>query len=237
MTQEVDTPTDAVAAIPAQVRALAARLGAREPAPQAVRLVQSGRIRGEGRGGWLQFRARQTIANDACRFTWRARVGALGLIGVRDRLDGAEGELSVKALGVVPLAHSRSSPMLVRGEAMRYLAELALAPDAILANPFLRWRVREDGNFSVATGSGESAAEIHFTLDAEGRIETASAPDRPKSVGEGFVPTPWRGRYSDYRRHAGRLIPFHAEALWTDGAAEDVYWRGDILSWRTDPQG
>jgi len=52
------------------------------------------------------------------------------------------------ALGVIPVARAERSSALMRGELMRYLAELAWAPDAFLFNTTLfnttlRWR--DDG--------------------------------------------------------------------------------------------
>jgi hypothetical protein len=57
---------------------------------------------------------------------------------------GNEGRLDVLALGILPISCAEhSSALMWRVELMRYLAELAWAPDAILLNTELRWR--EDG--------------------------------------------------------------------------------------------
>ena len=48
--------------------------------------------------------------------------------------------MDVLALGFIPLVRAQHTTALQRGELMRYLAELAWAPDAILHNPHLRWR-------------------------------------------------------------------------------------------------
>lgn len=86
------------------------------------------------------------------------------------------------ALGVIPVARAERSSALMRGELMRYLAELAWAPDAILFNVTLRWREDGPDRLSVSAGVGETAAEVTLSLDGEGRIAGSFAPDRPRSA-------------------------------------------------------
>lgn len=81
---------------------------------------------------------------------------------------------------------------------MRYLAELAWAPYAILRNPQLRWRTESTNTLVVGAGSAEAEAQVWLTLDNEGRIQNAYAPDRPRAIkGGAFALTPWRGTFSD----------------------------------------
>ena len=60
------------------------------------------------------------------------------MISARDALRDREARFDVLALGVIPIARAEHSSALMRGELMRYLAELAWAPDAILVNTALR---------------------------------------------------------------------------------------------------
>ena len=153
---------------------LALRLGA-DPGRRrsAVRLGQTGRMRQLGASRWMAFRAEQPISLLRCAFnwrarTWRARTGPAGLVSVCDALSEGEGRLDVRALGFFPIARASSSPALIRGELMRYLAELAWAPDAILLNAELRWREGEPDTLVVGAGSGETAAEVVLSLDDKG---------------------------------------------------------------------
>jgi hypothetical protein len=106
-----------------------------------------------------------------------------GLISVTDALKGGEPHLAVKALGWIPVASAPPDPQVVKGEMMRYLAELAWAPDAILQNPYLVWRVLDQDRLSVSLDSGSARAEIEIGLDREGRIFSVFAPDRPRKEG------------------------------------------------------
>jgi hypothetical protein len=135
------------------------------------------------------------------------------------------------ALGVIPMAGAEGTPALVRGELMRYLAELAWAPDAILCNTALRWRVEGPSTLAVSAGAGPTASEIVFSLDGDGRIAGAYAPDRPRSATAPFLPTPWRGQFSDYRHHKTRWIPFAGEVAWEIDGKRETYWQGRIERW------
>lgn len=218
--------------LPGQVLALALRLGVDlEGKKTGTRLRQRGRMRQDLGSSWMAFRATQSIAEDRCAFDWRARTGPAGLIAVRDALQGDLGRLTVRALGIVPIARVALSPALTRGELLRYLAELVWAPDAIVHNSHLRWRHEGLDQLVVAAGTGAAAAEIMLTLNDEGRIATASAADRPRLIGGAMVPTPWRGSFSDYRRCDGRWIPFAGEVSWIVDEQAVLVWQGRIESW------
>ena len=224
--------------LPRAVYDLGVRLGANTKAGASiVRLKQIGRMKSKlDAASWLSFSATQTISTRVCAFDWRARFGPLGAVSVRDALVDGEGRLDVTALGFIPLSSAARSPALTRGELMRYLAELAFAPDAILHNANLRWR--EDGQdaLAVRVGTGDTESEVVLSLDSDGRIAGTYAPDRPRSTTAPFLPTPWRGRFSDYRWHDKRWLPFAGEVSWEVEGKEIVYWQGRIEHWEMEEQ-
>lgn len=227
------TPPETAKRPPAAVVDLARRLGVQPGSEiEETRLSQTGRMKGRlDAAAWMPFTATQTISTRQCAFDWRARAGPFGAVTARDALQDGEGRLDVTALGFIPLARAEHTAALVRGELMRYLAELAWAPDAILTNSELRWREDRPDALSVSAGSGETACEVLLSLDSEGRIAGGFATDRPRSATAPFLPTPWRGRFSDYRRHDGRWIPFAGEVAWEIDGGPCVYWQGRIESW------
>lgn len=218
--------------LPAAVHDLGLRLGADPEANRStVHLEQSGRMKPLGAASWMSFHATQTISTRDCAFEWRARAGPLGMVSARDALVDGEGRFDVMALGIIPISRAEHSAALVRGELMRYLAELPWAPDAILLNAGLRWREDGPDTLAVSAGSGETAAEVMLSLDSEGRIAGAFAPDRPRSATAPILPTPWRGHFSDYRRHGPMWLPFAGEVAWEIDGKETVYWQGRIERW------
>jgi hypothetical protein len=108
-------------------------------------------------------------------------------------LEHGDGRLDIMVLGVVPIARAERTPALVRRDQLRYLAELAWAPDAILCNTALRWHA-ESTILAVSAGIGATASEIMLSLHSDGRIAGVYAPDRPRSTTAPFLPTPQRGQ-------------------------------------------
>lgn len=221
------------ARLPTAVYDLAIRLGAK-PAdrPSTIRLKQTGRMKSDlASDAWRAFTAKQTISTNSCAFDWRAKTGPLGLVSVRDALVDGQVRLDVMAVSVFPIAHAEHTPALARGELMRYLAEIAWAPQAILCNHDLRWRVDDPTTISVSAGVGETVSEVLLSLDSDGRIVSAFAPDRPRLVAETSLPTPWRGQFSDFRIQGDLWIPFAGEVAWEIDGKPMLYWQGQITEW------
>jgi hypothetical protein len=228
---ETDNPLRA--RLPAAVYSLALRLGAKpDDHRDGVRLTQTGRMKRnlEARS-WMAFTAIQTMSTLVCEFDWLARFGPFGMISARDALKHGEGGLDIQALGVVPIARAAHTPGLVCGERMRYLAELAWAPLALLRNTELRWREDGPDTLAVSTGAGETASEVMLSLDSDGRIAGTYAPDRPRSVAASEIPTPWRGQFTDYRLHEGFWLPFAGEVAWEINGKPELYWQGRLAGW------
>jgi hypothetical protein len=222
--------------LPATVYDLALRLGVKpEDNRASVKLTQTGRIKRKiDTESWMSFTATQTISTHECAFDWRARAGAFGMVSARDALKNGEPQFDILALGFIPIARAEHSSALMRGELMRYLAELAWAPHAILFNAELRWREDGPNRLVVSAGVGETTAEVLLSLDSDGRIAEGFAPDRPRSATAPYLPTPWRGRFSDYRRHGNMWLPFAGEVAWEIDGKEACYWQGRIERWEAD---
>ena len=221
--------------LPIAVYDLAMRLGAKPGDDRStVTLTQSGRMkRNLDVDAWMDFTATQTISTSACEFDWQAQAGPLGIVSARDALKNGEGQFDITALGFIPIGSAEHTSALMRGELMRYLAELAWVPHAILLNTTLSWRLDDPDTLAVSAGAGEAACEVLLSLDTDGRIAGAYAHDRPRSATAPFLPTPWRGRFSDYRQHNGLWLPFAGEVGWEIDGNEKVYWQGRIETWET----
>ena len=151
----------------------------------------------------------------------------------RSDLPAGTGGLEVMLLGAFPIARMIGGAAANQGEVLRYLAELPWCPDAILANRSLDWTVLDAKTIKVATGAGTARGEVTFELDEDGLIARASAPSRIYAEANGRTSErPWRGRFWDYQRTRGRLMPMQGEVAWALDAGDFIYWRGRILDWR-----
>jgi hypothetical protein len=216
--------------LPDAVMALAIRLGANRLAPASfVDLRQRGTMWFKPDGRPQHFTAAQRIGTSLSGFVWRARIGRLGAISVVDSLVAGRGLLEARLFGALQVSKISDDTSINEGETLRYLAELPLNPDAILLNHALEWTAVDARMLVVASGKGESRAEIRFGLDADGMIATASATSRAfDATGKRY---PWHGRFWDYQGIDGRLIPMQAEVAWDIDGTSFTYWRGTITHW------
>ncbi len=218
--------------LPAEVRALALRLGAREGATgSTVALEQRGTMRTAPGGRPMVFTARQTIALDATGFEWRAKCGPFGAMSVIDYLRPDSWGVRVRLIGLIPIATFIDSPAVLKGETMRYLAELPWAPDAILRNPRLCWEVVDACTFVVSSRDGGGGGEVTLRLSPDGLVATIEASDRPRIEGGLTVERPWHGAFSDYQCFGGQTLPTRGEVSWILPTGSFKTWQGDVTGW------
>lgn len=218
--------------LPPEVAGLAARCGAK--ADRKVRFVhfgQTGQMWLAPGSKPMDFEARQTVSSTATGFLWRAGAGPLGALKVADYLVGDQGGLEVRALGAWPIAKEIGTPASMKAEAIRYLAELAWNPDAILFNHSIDWTVIGERRLKAAVGVGRARAEVVLELDGIGLVVGASAGSRPRIEEGRVVSAPWRARCWDHAWMDGRMIPLAGEASWDLADREFAYWSGRIFRW------
>jgi hypothetical protein len=200
----------------------------------AVRFTQVGDMQLKP-GRWLPFRAEQDIVLDRVEFSWRANFRAAPLVSlhVRDWYRSGVGGLDVHLWGVVPVVHA-SGEQYARGEAMRYLAELAWAPQAMITNPALEWRAVDESTVEVATRIARERVAVQLHFDPAGDIGGMSTEARPRTVGKQVVDTPWSGVFGEYREFNGVRLPTTGEVSWLLPDGPFTYFRGRVTSWSVD---
>jgi hypothetical protein len=225
-------PPPVMGPLPTEVAELARKLGA-DGDCRVVQLSQLGRMSSGPSRRWMRFRALDEIETSATAFDWEARFGPLSCLTVVDRLSSEAAASELRFLGFRLSGAPADETALRKGQIMRYLAELAWAPDAILCNRSLEWQVREDG-FRVSHPSAHGRISVEIQLDEAGRIGSVSAKDRPRMETGRFVDRPWRGSFADYRLRNGRWIPFRGEVGWhLDGNWHPV-WTAELTDWRLE---
>ena len=223
------SPTEPVH-LPELVRSYVARSvppGGRVPA--SVRVQQTGEMWRKPGARALRFEAVQDFAVDRVGFSWRARFPIVGPLAmtVVDEFAAGEGRLRVSLLGL-PLQTQRG-PETDVGEAMRYLAELALVPQAIAANRELEWREVGERAVEVSCEVGSTRAAVQWEFDDDGDLACVTGV-RPFLDGKAIVPTPWGGELGEYASFAGIRVPTFAQVWWELPQGRFVYWRGTVTS-------
>jgi hypothetical protein len=203
-----------------------ARAGAGGPA-RGVRLTQRGEMWARPGARAIGFEAVQEIDAGRVAFRWRARfgLGPLRPLAVVDTYDGG-GRLEGRLAGV--RLFRSEGPEVDRGEAMRYLAELAWVPHALRENPDVEWAELGPAEAEAATPTAGGRAAVRLTFGPDGDVLGASAPDRPRTVDGRVVPTPWRGAFSGHGELGGLRVPRRAEAAWELPEGPFAYWRAEV---------
>jgi hypothetical protein len=202
-----------------------------QPIISAVRVEHSGTFNLSETGEqWRPFISTQRVITQRPGFDWDGRIGmAPGLnVFVHDAYVAGEGILHAKLLGLIPLADIRGTPEAAQGELMRFLAEAAWYPTALLPSQGVRWEAIDDRSARATLTDGATTVSLDFRFDDEGLLSVVRAAARYRTVKDALVVTPWQGRFWSYEVRGGMRIPLEGEVAWELPEGLWPYWRGRI---------
>ena len=186
---------------------------------------------GETADVWKPFSSRQRVVMQRPGFVWDGRIRMLPGIAVRvhDAYVAGEGVLHPAILGLFTLADLRGTGALAQGELMRFYAEAASYPTALLPSQGVRWTPVSESSAQATVVDGELTLSLTFTFGADSLIESVRTEARGRTVGGRMVMRPWEGRWSDYRVQDGMRVPMTGEVAWLlppEEGGRKPYWRG-----------
>jgi hypothetical protein len=149
-------------------------------------------------------------------------------VRVHDAYVAGEGILHASVLGLFTVADMRGTRAVAEGELMRFFAEAAWYPTALLPSQGVRWEPRDDRSAYATLTERDISITMLFTFDRRGLIETVRAEARGRTVGGEVIPTPWVGRHWNYEERNGMRVPLDGEVAWQLPEGEKPYWRGHI---------
>lgn len=202
-----------------------------QPLVAALDLEHTGTFNmGEAEANWKPFTSTQRVITRRPGFDWDGRVAMLpGLsVHVHDAYVAGEGLLQAAVLGLVPVADLRGTREVAEGELMRFLAEAAWYPTALLPSQGVTWEAVDDQSARATLVDGALTLTLLFRFNAEGLIDTVRAEARGRTVGKAIVPTPWQGRFWDYEIRDGLRVPTQGEVAWLLPEGPRPYWRGKV---------
>lgn len=185
---------------------------------------------GEAANNWKPFKSTQRVITRRPGFDWDGRVAIVpGLsVHVHDAYVSGEGILHAAVLGLVSVANLRGAGEVAQGELMRFFAEAAWYPTALLPSQGVRWEPVDDHFARATLKDGDLTLTLLFRFNSEGLIDTVRAEARGRTVGNSIVPTPWQGRFWNYAIRAGMRVPTEGEVAWLLPEGQKPYWRGKI---------
>jgi hypothetical protein len=221
-----------IADLPAPVqRYFSAVLKDGQPMVAAVNVTHTGTFNmGDSEEKWVPFDSTQYVITRRPGFVWDARVRmAPGLVVfVHDAYIAGEGALAAKILGLFTVMEQPSSPELAQGELMRFFAEGAWYPTALLPSQGVRWEAIDDTQASATLTDGNTDIKLVVTFNEQGVISAIHSDGRYREVDGVQVATPWQGRFWDYEWRDGMLVPLEGEVAWLFPEGPKPYWRGRI---------
>lgn len=183
---------------------------------------------------WKPFTSRQRVVTRRPGFVWDGQVAMFpGLtVHVHDAYVAGEGILHPALLGLFTLVDLRGTREVAEGELMRYVAEAAWYPTALLPSQGVRWAPVDDRSARATLVDGAIALTLTFTFAEDGTVQAVRADARGRTVAGQVVMTPWEGRWSDVQVRDGIKVPLTGEVAWLTPEGRKPYWRGTIESLR-----
>jgi hypothetical protein len=195
----------------------------------AVSVEQVGTINMSTSGQqWKPFTAQQRIVTHRPGFDWDARIMMLPGVPVRihDAYVAGVGTLHAEILGLFPVVDVPNTTALARGELMRFFAEAAWYPTALLPSQGVRWEAVDDQSALATLTDGEISLTMTFRFQADGPIDTVRAESRDRVADGRISAAPWQGRFWDYATRGGMRVPLQGEVAWVLPQGVTTYWRG-----------
>jgi len=185
---------------------------------------------GETTDRWKPFASDQKVITNRPGFDWDGRVAMMPGVPVRvhDAYVAGEGILHASLLGLFPVVDLRSAGEVAKGELMRFFAEAAWYPTALLPSQGVRWEAVDDRSVYATLTEGDISISMLFIFNEQGLIDTVRAQARGRTVGGEVVPTPWQGRFWNYEERGGMRVPLDGEVAWMLSEGAKPYWRGRI---------
>jgi hypothetical protein len=179
---------------------------------------------------WKPFISDQQVIMQRPGFDWNGRVTVLPGIPVlvHDAYIAGEGILHAALFGLFPLVNLRGTGDIAKGELMRFFAEAAWYPTALLPSQGVQWEAVSDRAAQATLIEDSVSITLLFRFNEQDLIETVQAEARGRTVGSKIVPTPWFGHFWNYAERSGMQVPLEGEVAWILPDGAKPYWRGSL---------
>ncbi len=208
-------------------------LKAGQPMVAAVSVEHAGTFNMSETGEqWKPFTSTQRVIIQRPGFDWEARIAMMPGVAARvhDAYISGEGLLHASLFGLVSIVNLRGTQEIAQGELMRFFAEAAWYPTALLPSQGVRWEAVNDTSSKAMLEDGKITVTMLVRFNEDGLIESGRAETRGRTVAGAVIPTPWEGRWSHYELRDGMLIPLEGEVAWMLPEGPKPYWRGRIIN-------
>jgi hypothetical protein len=181
---------------------------------------------------WKPFTSRQRVIVQRPGFLWDARIAVAPGMAVRvhDSYSEGEGLLRAAVSGLFSVANMQGGGELARGELMRFFAEAAWYPTALLPSQGVRWSAVDDHSAHATLTDGALSVTLLFRFDEAGHMASMLSQARGRIVGKEVSSAPWEGTWANHQRVDGMTVPLTGEVAWLLPEGRKTYWRGTVTS-------
>jgi hypothetical protein len=181
---------------------------------------------------WKPFTSRQRVTARRPGFLWDAKISMLPGMKVRvvDSYIAGGGLLHATIQGLFTMAEMRGEGEIARGELMRWFAEVAWYPTALLPSQGVRWEAVDDRSANATVVDGPLTLTLLFRFNDAGLIGSFRAEARGGMVGDKMVMAPWEGSWSNYQTQSGVQVPFTGEVAWMRPEGRKPYFIGMVTA-------
>ncbi len=181
---------------------------------------------------WKPFTSRQRVVTRKPGFLWDAQVGLFPGVPVKveDSYVAGQGQLHAKVFGLFEVADSQGAGEIARGEFMRYFAEAAWYPTALLPSQGVLWEAVDEASANATLVDGPITLTLLIRFNETGLIASLHADARgvgPDKDGV-MVMLPWDCTWSDYRPCGGMLVPMAGGVAWLRPEGRKAYFVGNV---------
>ena len=182
---------------------------------------------------WKPFTSWQRVVTRRPGFMWNARISMLrpGLVvRVVDSYIAGKGLLHAAMLGLFTVAKVEGGGEIAHGEFMRFFAEAAWYPTALLPSQGVHWEAVGEHSANASMVDGPLTLTLLFRFNDAGLIDLVRAEARGGMVDNKVVMMPWECSMSGYAVRDGVTVPITGEAAWIRPDGRKPYFHGTIRS-------
>ena len=181
---------------------------------------------------WKPFTSIQRVITKRPGFDWEARIEMLPGVAARvhDAYISGEGLLHASLFGLMSIVNLRGTPEIAQGELMRFFAEAAWYPTALLPSQGVHWEVVDNTSAKATLTDGPTTLTLLFSFDENDLIGMVRAEARWGLVSGVATQMPWEARLSNYQLRDGMRVPIGGEVAWMLPEGPKPYWRGRIIT-------
>jgi hypothetical protein len=181
---------------------------------------------------WKPFTSRQRVVTRRPGFVWDARIAMLPGVTVRvvDSYIVGNGLLRAAIQGLFTMADIQGGGEIARGEFMRWFAEVAWYPTALLPSQGVSWEAVDDRSANATFIDGPLTLTLLFRFNEAGLIGSFRAEARGGMVGDKMIVAPWEGVWSNYQAVDGVQVPFTGEVAWMRPEGRKPYFIGTVTA-------